>query len=103
MELNTKEINNLTKGIIPARIEGKPFVVMRQWEKIILNDSGNWSWNILLSPEDKDCTQIEREQASKIIDAFDMKKTHSESCGSIYEMPGSPFLEQFNRRKAWEN
>lgn len=94
--LTKKEIRQLEAGEIPEKLQQKPFVIMRHWEKIITGSDVRWMWTIDLSPNRKDSMEIERSQALAIIQNFGMACTFKNKYGSIYEAPGNSFKKAFS-------
>lgn len=94
--LQKSDINKLKRGIIPEKMAGEVFIVMREKISMPGNDSVCWQWSVNTSPEQQDQTIIDREDALKIIESNDMYESHKNTYGSIYEMPGNPFKMAFS-------
>ena len=100
MILNKEDIAKLAEGEIPVSLAGQPFIVIRESVSMPGGAGHSWEWSVLTSPKDTDATPVDRETAKHIIEAHDMSVAHSVRCGQVYETPGQPFLNRFNRRKA---
>ena len=85
--ISKRDINTLAEGKTPISLAGRPFIIMRQSITVPAT-----------SPDECDSTAISREDAVRIIRANGMYVAMANRHGRIYEMPGQPFLERYNRR-----
>lgn len=96
--ISKRDINTLAEGKTPISLAGRPFIIMRQSITVPGTTASGRQWELATSPDECDSTAISREDAVRIIRANGMYVAMANRHGRIYEMPGQPFLERYNRR-----
>lgn len=99
-KITKSDLRRLAMGEMPLTLMGVPFIIMRQSVGLRHTEEQSTQWNLDTSPDEEDSIVIDRATAIDIIESQHMELAFTKSYGQIYELPGRPYLETYNRRRA---
>ena len=97
--IKARDISRLKNGEMPYSLQGKPFVVIKQFIQMIFTENYSTEWIVTDNPGKFSFCPVPKATAMQIISRFQMSCTCNTEDGKVFELPGSPFKEKYSKRK----